>query len=85
MCLTDRRNNAAVSILYPLILAKTRLQTAKAQKKSGQVNNGQVHSMFDVWRTAFERDGVSGLYQGLEAQVVKAFLSQGLTMMVKQR
>ncbi|KAL5483202.1 hypothetical protein ACEPAI_8432 [Sanghuangporus weigelae] len=42
-------------------------------------------SMFSVWRSAYQRDGLPGFYQGLEAQLFKGFISQGLTMIVKQR
>ncbi|KLO10894.1 mitochondrial carrier [Schizopora paradoxa] len=77
-------NALAVSILYPLILAKTRLQSYKKKSDSEKTSRPSI-SMFDIWKVAFERDGVQGLYQGLEAQVAKGFLSQGLTMMTKQR
>jgi len=77
-------NALAVTILYPLILAKTRLQLSKSKEKSNNTSR-QSHSMFDVWCSAYERDGLPGLYQGFEAQVAKGFLSQGLTMMTKQR
>ena len=65
-------------ILYPLILAKTRLQ---AHKKKG---NGDV-TMMRIWSAALEREGIQGLYQGLDAQIMKGFVNQGVTMMVKQR
>jgi len=70
-------NVLAVTLLYPLLLAKTRLQS------SGR--DTQTHSMFDVWNDAIKHGGISGLYQGLEAQLVKGFLNQGLAMMIKQR
>ena len=41
--------------------------------------------MTSIWFAAYNRDGFGGLYQGLEAQVFKGFLSQGLSMMTKQR
>lgn len=71
-------NAIAIALLYPLILAKTRLQ---AHRKNGEAHE----SMISVWRKALQREGVQGLYQGLDAQVVKGFVSQGITMMVKQR
>ena len=71
-------NAVATMILYPLILAKTRLQ---AHKKKG---NGDV-TMMKIWSAAFEREGMQGLYQGLDAQIMKGFINQGVTMMVKQR
>ncbi|KAK7691299.1 hypothetical protein QCA50_004693 [Cerrena zonata] len=38
-----------------------------------------------IWRKAYEKHGWSGLYQGLEAQIIKGFVNQGLAMMVKSR
>ncbi|KZT41871.1 mitochondrial carrier [Sistotremastrum suecicum HHB10207 ss-3] len=67
-------NAFAVTLLFPIILAKTRLQAS-----SGSVDSLQI------WRDALQRDGIHGLFQGWQTQVSKGFLSQGLTMMVKQR
>ncbi|EJD08098.1 mitochondrial carrier [Fomitiporia mediterranea MF3/22] len=98
-------NVIAVTILYPLILAKTRLQAARRKASPSpslssssteileKTNNPRrtkrpiPHSMLDVWRTAYIHNdaGFAGLYQGLEVQLLKGFLSQGLAMMVKQR
>lgn len=41
--------------------------------------------MLDIWNAAYRRDGPAGLYQGLEVQLLKGFLNQGLSMMIKQR
>ncbi|TDL23085.1 mitochondrial carrier [Rickenella mellea] len=62
-----------VAILYPLMLAKTRLQTSRSR------------SIMDLWKAAYKRDGLAGLYQGVEVQLLKGFLNQGLTMATKQR
>jgi len=70
-------NSIAVCILYPLMLAKTRAQVLPGSA-SGR-------NLVSILKNAYNRDGLSGLYQGLEAQVLKGFLSQGLTIMVKQR
>ncbi|KZS87741.1 mitochondrial carrier [Sistotremastrum niveocremeum HHB9708] len=67
-------NAFATTLLFPIILAKTRLQAS-----SGSVDSLQI------WRDALQRDGIHGLFQGWQTQVSKGFLSQGLTMMVKQR
>jgi solute carrier family 25 (peroxisomal adenine nucleotide transporter), member 17 len=82
-------NSVATWLLYPLMLAKTRLQVHRkrvkeAERASKEVDNGEV-SMLTIWEDAFQKDGPSGLYQGLEAQLLKGFVSQGVTMMVKQR
>lgn len=36
-------------------------------------------------RKIYQQDGVSGLYSGIEGEVLKGFLSHGLTMMMKDR
>ena len=41
--------------------------------------------MHDVWDSVLRKQGPAGLYQGLGAQLLKGFLNQGLTMMIKQR
>ena len=68
-----------MTILYPLLLAKTRIQASRKDTQPG------TRSMHDVWDSALRRQGPAGLYQGLEAQLLKGFLNQGLTMMIKQR
>ncbi|PSR71701.1 hypothetical protein PHLCEN_2v12405 [Hermanssonia centrifuga] len=71
-------NAISTILLYPLILAKTRLQVHRKQGASSE-------TMFSIWKRALLREGIPGAYQGLEAQIVKGFVSQGITMMVKQR
>ncbi|KAL5504659.1 hypothetical protein ACEPAH_7322 [Sanghuangporus vaninii] len=85
-------NVIAITFLYPLLLAKTRLQASSKSTSSShseetdqRTRKSTSMSMFCIWRTAYQHDGLSGLYQGLEAQLFKGFISQGLTMMIKQR
>ncbi|KAI8978213.1 mitochondrial carrier domain-containing protein [Trametes punicea] len=73
-------NALAVAILYPLLLAKVRVQ---ASRKG--YSDGAATSMTDVWARAIKVEGWAGLYQGLTAQLVKGFVNQGVTMLVKQR
>ena len=70
-------NAIASALLYPLMLAKTRLQVHR--------RNGDRADMIGVWKHAIKREGLQGVYQGLDAQMVKGFVSQGVTMVVKQR
>jgi solute carrier family 25 (peroxisomal adenine nucleotide transporter), member 17 len=81
-------NCLAVAILYPLILAKTRMQAispkstdANGRKSStlGALYNVLHHAYFDEGR------GLPGLYQGLQAQLVKGFINQGVSFLVKER
>jgi hypothetical protein len=38
-----------------------------------------------IWQAALAREGPKGLYQGIEAQLVKGVVSQGVALMVKTR
>ncbi|KAH9833506.1 mitochondrial carrier [Rhodofomes roseus] len=78
-------NALALAALYPLVLAKVRVQAWRRAGGSGTV--GSAPTMLDVWRAACADPGRGwhGLYDGLGAQLVKGFVCQGVTMMVKQR
>jgi solute carrier family 25 (peroxisomal adenine nucleotide transporter), member 17 len=81
-------NTAATSLLYPLILAKTRLQVHKKRSKQDAnptSRKEKAENMINIWGEIIRKEGVRGLYQGLEAQVTKGFVSEGVKMMVKQR
>ncbi|KAK0486346.1 mitochondrial carrier [Armillaria novae-zelandiae] len=68
-------SSIAVAILYPLILAKVRLQ---AQRKTTSTS-----TLGSIFVDASKSPG--GLYQGLEMQVVKGFLGQGVSFLIKER
>ena len=74
----------ATWLLYPLMLAKTRLQTRRKQVREGDGADEEL-SMISIWEDALRKEGPHGLYQGIVAQLLKGFVSQGVTMMVKQR
>lgn len=42
-------------------------------------------NLVDVLRKTIKKNGIKGLYQGLESQLVKGLIGHGMTMMVKQR
>lgn len=69
----------ASAACYPLILTKTRLQWKSP--------NGKLlyRNMTDVLARTIKRSGVRGLYVGLQTQIIKGFIAQGVTMVVKQR
>lgn len=79
-------NSLSTWLLYPLMLAKTRLQVyRKRVREETKEPSGSEPSMVTIWGNAIRKDGPKGLYQGIEAQITKGFVSQGVTMMVKQR
>ncbi|KAL1945264.1 hypothetical protein VTO73DRAFT_2115 [Trametes versicolor] len=73
-------NALATAILYPLLLAKVRVQASR--KQPGRTG---AMSMTNIWEQALKTGGWAGLYQGLPAQLIKGFVNQGVTMLVKQR
>ncbi|KAF8161406.1 mitochondrial carrier domain-containing protein [Crassisporium funariophilum] len=89
-------NSIAVTLLYPLILAKTRLQASSATTMRevlvdayrGVDSLASKHSL-DKGKGVQSGErmitGIGGLYQGLEMQIIKGFLSQGVTFLVKGR
>ncbi|KAF7290106.1 hypothetical protein HMN09_01315800 [Mycena chlorophos] len=81
-------NSIASAIMYPLMLAKTRQYASSSSGSSlaGALRNaylGREPSGFPSH--AKSQPSVAGLYQGLETQLVKGFLSQGVTFLVKGR
>ena len=69
-------NVVATWLLYPLMLARLQIQRNQAREDP---------SIVSIWEDALRREGSYGLYQGIEAQMLKGFISQGVTMVVKQR
>lgn len=67
-------SNALATVpLYPMVLVKALSQS------------GSSSSPLVTFEKILYHDGVGGLYKGLEAQLLKGFVNQGVTMLVKQR
>lgn len=91
----------ASTITYPFSLAKTRAQVSsqKPTEKRGPTSEKEApHSEAEAkalharQRTVIstiiriaKTEGVSALYQGLGAEILKAFFSHGITMLAKER
>ncbi|GAA6047324.1 hypothetical protein JCM3770_001887 [Rhodotorula araucariae] len=69
----------ASAITYPLILAKTRLQF------KSPTGRALYTSQLDVFRKTVAKQGLAGLYQGVESQLLKGFFSEGVKLLVKDR
>ncbi|WVF71331.1 hypothetical protein IAT40_006134 [Kwoniella sp. CBS 6097] len=76
-------SNALATIpLYPLVLIKVLNQSGKDKGKGRQ---GQEVGMFGMLIKIIKRGGIRTLYTGLEGQLVKGLVQQGVMMLVKQR
>lgn len=90
----------ASAIMYPFSLAKTRLMVGGKKEKAyekdaekeiqGSGRRQQLErevlkdTLLSTLLGIIEHEGYSGLYEGLELEVFKGFLSHGITMVVKQ-
>ncbi|KIJ06264.1 hypothetical protein PAXINDRAFT_140730 [Paxillus involutus ATCC 200175] len=80
-------NSVAVTLLYPLILAKTLIQ---ATRKSSDIDlpptkPQSTPTIQGTLKDIYAANGALGLYRGLSSQIFKGVLRQGTAMMVKQR
>ncbi|KAF9267947.1 mitochondrial carrier [Marasmius fiardii PR-910] len=89
----------ATVVTYPYIMAKVRIQARNADRDEAAENGlppplphkhhhrdksrhpGAVDVLKDVWK----REGPIGWYQGMQAQIIKAVLSQALLFMSKEQ
>ncbi|KDQ13549.1 hypothetical protein BOTBODRAFT_33558 [Botryobasidium botryosum FD-172 SS1] len=86
----------ATVVTYPYIMAKVRIQarsdsgdeeilphaqTAERGERKPARHDGAV----DLLRKVYTREGLTGWYQGMSAQIMKAVLSQALLFMLKDQ
>ncbi|KIV83471.1 hypothetical protein PV11_05492 [Exophiala sideris] len=86
----------ASSVTYPFSLAKTRLQAGAKREDSDEkkVVGQELESenarkaaratIFSTVLTIAQTEGISALYEGLYVEIIRAFFSHGITMLVKQ-
>ncbi|KAI9864057.1 MAG: hypothetical protein M1813_003373 [Trichoglossum hirsutum] len=72
-------------ITYPFSLAKARSQAEGAyQRESSVLTTTRAKTVFgNLWAIA-KTQGISALYEGVTGEVVKGFLTNGTTMMLKE-
>lgn len=61
-----------------------RQQAARSAHKALRLLSAQYAILLSLQKI-YQQEGLSGLYSGLEAEVLKGFLSHGLTMMAKEK
>lgn len=64
----------ATMITYPFIFLRTRMVGNQAKKQDGIV---------DTLKSVIAKDGYTGLYKGMRAQIIKGFFNQGIMYMIK--
>jgi hypothetical protein len=64
----------ATMITYPFIFLRTRMIGNKEGKQKG---------MIQTLKDVIQKDGVLGLYKGMQSQLIKGFFNQGIMYMIK--
>jgi len=82
----------ATVVTYPYIMAKVRIQARADPEAEGEEPNGPFHhtktntiGALTILARVWKREGIIGWYQGMQAQIVKAVLSQALLFMSKDQ
>jgi hypothetical protein len=81
----------ATIVTYPLIMAKIKLQW-KPHKKENETEEERkdresktYNGIVDVLKKSYKNDGIPGLYQGMQAQILKAVLTQAILFVSKEK
>jgi len=72
------------SLQHPPSESSRRRQILQTAHKALRLLSAQ-YAIFLSLQKIYRAEGLSGLYSGLEAEVLKGFLSHGLTMVVKEK
>ncbi|KAE8675380.1 Peroxisomal adenine nucleotide carrier 1 [Hibiscus syriacus] len=79
----------ATILTYPAIRCKVMIQAADPDDDDGdQTKRAQSKprkTVLGVIRTIWKREGISGFFKGLEAQITKTVLSSALLLMIKEK
>jgi len=81
----------ATIVTYPYIMAKVRIQARSADSEDSTNNQSESHrhkkptGALDILARVWKREGFVGWYQGMQAQITKAVLSQALLFMSKEQ
>ncbi|KAL7750428.1 hypothetical protein RI367_004202 [Sorochytrium milnesiophthora] len=71
---------AATSITYPYIVVKSRMQL----RQSKTDDSARYNSVFDGFQKILRKEGVKGLYKGIETKLVQSVLTAALLFTAKE-
>lgn len=63
----------ATMVTYPFIFLRTQMIGNKEKQQK----------LSDILKFVIKKDGISGLYKGMKAQITKGFFNQGIMYMIK--
>ncbi|KAL3626239.1 NAD(+) salvage pathway protein [Castilleja foliolosa] len=76
----------ATCLTYPAIRCKVMIQSAKSDeneevKTRSQARKTVTGTIYSIW----EKEGISGFFKGLQAQMLKTVLASALLLMIKEK
>ncbi|KAJ2828841.1 hypothetical protein IWW50_001180 [Coemansia erecta] len=76
----------ATVVTYPYIMAKVRLQWRPSKEELAAAGGQDIvyKSSADVLQKVLRKEGIPGLYRGMQTQIVKAVITQALMLMIKE-
>jgi adenine nucleotide transporter 17 len=78
-CLGAISKLCATAITYPYIVVKSRMQLKESKDKSQEYK-----SLLDGFKKIVDREGVKGLYKGIESKLLQSVLSAAFTFAFKE-
>lgn len=82
MAVAERNRNKPrilTSVPLPPLFPQTRLQF------KAPTGRALYRNLFDVFRKSVARNGLAGLYQGVESKILLGFFSEGVKLLFKDR
>lgn len=76
----------ATCLTYPAIRCKVMIQSAKSDENDdGKPQSRPRKTISGTISSIWEREGISGFFKGLEAQMLKTVLTSALLLMIKEK
>ncbi|KAG8756935.1 ADP/ATP carrier protein [Serendipita sp. 396] len=75
----------ATVVTYPYIMAKVRVQAHGSKGGASDSKTRKYNGALDILKKVYKTEGLSGWYQGMSAQIIKAVLSQAFLFMSKDQ
>ncbi|CAI0551450.1 unnamed protein product [Linum tenue] len=75
----------ATCLTYPAIRCKVMIQAAEADEKKKKAKRKASKTLSGVVFAIWRKEGVTGFFKGLHAQILKTVLSSALLLMIKEK
>ncbi|CAO3627470.1 unnamed protein product [Cunninghamella echinulata] len=73
----------ATMITYPFIFIRANMIAAHDKKGKSKMGQVKKPGMLELLQQVIHKEGVSGVYKGMKAQITKGFFNSGILFMIK--